>query len=133
MSDKVKPLFKHPKVYDDLLHFYKEYWGIHKHLPRAFRMTTGDSILQGLTECIKGVVLANYTDKNDADQRIFAGEKLGVVRAEIVIIRGLLTVGWNMRFISHGAFMNLTVKLDEIEKQITRWQAWFLVSKETMQ
>lgn len=86
-------------------------------------MTTGDSPLRGVTECIKGVVLANYTDKEDRDQRISAGEKLGVVRAEIVIIRGLLTVGWNMRFISHGAFMNLTVKLDEIEKQMTRWQA----------
>ncbi|WP_269429062.1 hypothetical protein [Yersinia rohdei] len=31
-----------------------------------------------------------------------------------------------MEFISHGTFMTLTTKRDEIEKQLTRWQGWFL-------
>lgn len=82
--------------------------------------------MQTITTCIKGVVTANYLDKHDVEQRSLSGESLGRVRAQLVIIRGLLTVGWDMRFISHGSFMQLTNQLDEIEKQVTRWQAWFL-------
>lgn len=101
---------------------------VHKHLPRMFRITTGDVVLQTITLCIKGVISANYLDKNDMKQREISGELLGQVRAQLVIIRGLLTVGWDMRFISHGSFMHLTNQLDEIEKQVTRWQTWFLRS-----
>ncbi|TPW51363.1 four helix bundle protein [Serratia sp. SRS-8-S-2018] len=124
----MKSIFKHPKVYDDFLRFYKAYWMVHKHLPRMFRITTGDVVLQTITLCIKGVISANYLDKNDMKQREISGELLGQVRAQLVIIRGLLTVGWDMRFISHGSFMHLTNQLDEIEKQVTRWQTWFLRS-----
>ncbi|HAV6637275.1 MULTISPECIES: four helix bundle protein [Serratia] len=122
----MKAIFKHPKVYDDLLRFYKAYWIVHKHLPRSFKITTGDVILQTITTCIKGVITANYLDKNNAEQRLLSGDSLGQVRTQLVIARGLLTVGWDMRFISHGSFMQLTSQLDGIEKQVTRWQAWFL-------
>lgn len=82
--------------------------------------------MQTITTCIKGVITANYLDKNNAEQRLLSGDSLGQVRTQLVIVRGLLTVGWDMRFISHGSFMQLTSQLDEIEKQVTRWQAWFL-------
>jgi hypothetical protein len=127
-SDEVKSIFKHPKVYDDFLRLYKAYWTVHKHLPRRFRITTGDVVLQTITTCIRDIISANYLDKNDVEQRVLSGELLGQVRAQLVVIRGLLTVGWDMRFISHGSFMHLTTQLDEIEKQATRWQAWFLKS-----
>lgn len=102
---------------------------MHKHLPKPFRMTTGEMILHDITGCIKGVILANCVDKQVVAQRELAASHLGMVRADLVVVRGLLTVGWNMTFISHGAFMTLTTKLDEIEKQITRWQCWFLSSE----
>ncbi|WP_236874206.1 four helix bundle protein [Citrobacter portucalensis] len=122
----MKVTFKQPKVYDDLLQLYRSYWNIHKHLPKPFRMTTGEMILHEISGCIKRVILANYVDKKITVQREKAAGYLESVRADLVVIRGLLTVGWNMMFISHGNFMVLTTKLDEIEKQITRWHSWFL-------
>lgn len=99
---------------------------MHKHLPRTFRITTGDVILQTITACIAEVISANHLDKHVAEQRALSGECLGRGRTQLVIIRGLLTVGWDMRFIPHGSFMHLTFQLDEIEKQVTKWQAWFM-------
>lgn len=125
----MKATFKHPKVYDDLLQLYRGYWHMHRHLPKPFRMTTGEMILHDITCCIKGVILANCVDKQVIAQRELAASHLRKVRADLVVVRGLLTVGWNMTFISHGAFMALTTKLDEIEKQITRWHGWFLSSE----
>ncbi|WP_145525968.1 hypothetical protein [Yersinia rohdei] len=63
-------------------------------------------------------------DKQESVQRRVAAGHLGSVRADLVVIRGL-TLGWNMTFISHGTFMTLTTKRDDIEKQLTRWQGWF--------
>lgn len=122
----MKSTFKQPKAYDDMLVLYKAYWDTHYHLPRAFKLTTGEGILQEITACIKGIILANHGDKNNPVQRKQAAEHLGAVRASLVVIRGMLTVGWGMKFIAHGAFMRLTTHLDGIEKQVTSWQRWFV-------
>ncbi|WP_145489993.1 hypothetical protein [Yersinia rohdei] len=53
-------------------------------------------------------------DKQESVQRRVAAGHLGSVRADLVVIRGL-TLGWNMAFISHGTFMTLTTKRDDIE------------------
>ncbi|MCS3491024.1 hypothetical protein [Enterobacter sp. SLBN-59] len=118
--------FKQPLVYDALLLLYRTYWVTHQHLPRAFRMTSGEAILQEITACIKQVILANNAEKQDATQRSQSAQHLGCARASLVVIRGLLTLGWGMAFIAHGAFMRLTALLDSAEKQITRWQGWFM-------
>lgn len=118
--------FKQPLVYDALLLLYRTYWVTHRHLPRAFRMTTGEAILQEITDCIKQVILANNADKQDAGQRSQSVQYLRYTRASLVVIRGLLTLGWGMTFIAHGAFMRLTTILDSAEKQITCWQGWFM-------
>ncbi|VEN40723.1 unnamed protein product [Callosobruchus maculatus] len=72
-----------------------------------------------------GLVLSYYdshTNYVDAGQRSQSVQHLGCTRASLVVIRGLLTLGWGMTFIAHGAFMRLTTLLDSAEKQITRWQ-----------
>lgn len=110
---------------------YRTYWGIHKHLPRPFRFTTGEAILQEITACIKGVILANNVNKHEKDQCILAGKYVERTRASLVVIRGMLTIGWGMAFIAHGSFMQVTQRLDTVEKQVTRWQQWFM-SRATM-
>ncbi|OAT38049.1 hypothetical protein M988_3787 [Hafnia paralvei ATCC 29927] len=64
-------------------------------------MTTGEAILQEITDCIKQVILANNADKQDAGQRSQSVQYLGCTRASLVVIRGLLTLGWGMTFIAH--------------------------------
>ena len=102
------------------------YWSTHKHLPRPFRMTTGEDILNEITHCIKMVILANLVDKNNSVERVTASSYLANARAALVVIRGMLTVGWSLKFIAHGVFMKLTQMLDSTEKQMTRWYQWFL-------
>lgn len=118
--------FTPPVVYDALLLLYRTYWVTHRHLPRAFRMTTGEAILQEITYCIKQVILANHADKQDTRQRSQSVQYLGCTWASLVVIRGLLTLGRGMTFITNCAFMRLTTLLDSAEKQITRWQGWFM-------
>ncbi|MBL5829434.1 hypothetical protein [Serratia fonticola] len=122
----MKSTFKQPQIYDELLLLYRTYWEVHKHLPRPFRMTTGEAILQEITGCIKGVILANNVDKNEVAQCALAVQYLGDTRASLVVIRGMLTLGWGMKLIAHGLFMRLTLLLDSAEKQVTRWQKWFM-------
>ena len=128
---KSTPIFKQPQIYDDLLLFYRTYWGTHKHLPRPFRFTTGEAILQEITACIKGVILANNVNKHEKNACLLAGKRLEETRASLVVIRGMLTVGWGMAFIAHGNFMRLTQQLDTVEKQVTRWQQWFVARSAT--
>lgn len=101
------------------------YWNIHRHLPKSFRLTTSEDILKEITHCVKCVILANNSDKKQIKKREQASDALGLVRMSLMTARGLMTLGWNMKFISHGAFINLTDLLNGIEKQATRWQAWF--------
>lgn len=122
----MKSTFKQPQIYDELLLLYRTYWEVHKHLPRPFRMTTGETILQEITTCIKGVILANHVNKNEREQCLLAGKYLGGTRASLIVIRGMLTLGWGNKMIAHGAFMRLTQLLDSAEKQVTRWQQWFM-------
>ncbi|WET16063.1 four helix bundle protein [Yersinia intermedia] len=121
----MKSTFKHPKIYADLLTLYRIYWQIHKHLPKPFRFTTGECVLSELTGCVRYVVLANAIDKRSDIGRGQGARYLHDARASLSVIRGLLTIGWGMSFISHGALMQLTELLDGIEKQATRWQQWF--------
>ncbi|VFS46145.1 four helix bundle protein [Budvicia aquatica] len=104
---------------------YRIYWHVHKHLPKPFRFTTGERVLLELTGCVRYVVLANGIDKQSDAERVKAACYLRDARASLSVIRGLLTIGWGMSFISHGALMQLTESLDGIEKQATRWQQWF--------
>ncbi|MCS3490663.1 hypothetical protein [Enterobacter sp. SLBN-59] len=89
-------------------------------------MTTGETILKDIALCIKKVILANGVEKKIYSERVTAANHLAEVRANLVVTRGLLTLGWALSFISHGAFMSLTSQMDEIEKQTTKWHAWFM-------
>lgn len=104
---------------------YRIYWHIHKHLPKPFRLTTGERVLVELTGCVRYVVLANAIDKQSDTECVKAVCYLQDARASLSVVRGLLTIGWGMSFISHGALMQLTESLDGIEKQATGWQQWF--------
>lgn len=122
----MKGTFKYPQIYDDLIQLYKYYWGIHKPLPEAFRMTTGEIILKEIASCIRNAIVANSVNKQSIPEREKAAILLMDVKASLVVIRGLLTVGWHMSFISHGAFIAITITIDEIEKQVSKWYGWFL-------
>lgn len=79
--------YKHPKLYSDLVCFYKSYWQVHSNLPRHFQAISGLLILHQLTACIEYASAANFTD------------------------------AWELSFISHNVMAHLNDQLDTLGKK----------------
>ena len=122
----MRSAYKHPKLYSDLVCLYKSYWQVHSNLPRHFQATSGLLILQQLTACIEYASAANFTDKINIANRRRAARKLTDLREALEVIRALLTVAWELRFISHHVMAHLNGRLDDLGKQATRWGQWFM-------
>lgn len=117
--------FKHPQLYSDSIRFHKAYWRAHQHLPKAFRLTTGERILHEITACLGHVAAANFAGKADMEGRRRAAGELLRLRERLEVIRALLTLAWELAFLSHHSMAALNADLDELGKQATRWGQWF--------
>lgn len=117
--------FKHPQIFADMLAFCQAYYPMHNNLPRPFRFAVGESILAETAECLRLIVLANAVNKHDAAGRTEGSEHVRRVRASVEVVRGFLLLAWKLKFISHGAMTELSMRLESISKQAARWQQWF--------
>ena len=104
---------------------YALYWPIHQGLPKGFRYTSGEQILRELTGCIRAVTRANLVDKQSPIARLAAAQMLLEARASLEVVRSLCTLAWQLRWFSHGALAMLSDRLDQLGRQLTRWQQWF--------
>jgi hypothetical protein len=125
----MRSAFKHPQIYSDIIRFHKSYWLIHQNLPKAFRQTTGEQILREVTTCLGCVASANFVNKNDVEARGHAARQLGIMRERLEVIRAFLILAWELQAVSHHGLADLNGRLDELGKQATRWQQWFLQSE----
>lgn len=116
--------FKHPQLYSDTIRFHKLYWRAHQNLPKAFRLTTGERILTEITACLGHVAAANFAGRADAEGRR-AAEELLRLRERLEVIRALLTLAWELKFLSHHTMAALNADLDGLGKQASRWGQWF--------
>ncbi|MDK9773968.1 four helix bundle protein [Vibrio sp. B181a] len=117
-------MFRHHRIYYDLQKLYKLYWGQHQHLPRAFRFTTGEQILNELTQSIRCSVQANLYGKLKTGKRK-AFEWLFELNANLDVVQSLLMLAWELKFLSHGALVLLTEQLELIQRQVVGWRKWF--------
>ena len=122
----MRSAFKHPQIYSDTIRLHKVYWRFHQHLPKAFRLTTGEQILREITTCLGCVASANFVNKADSEARRNAARQLGIMRERLEVIRACLILAWELQALSHHGLAELNGKLDELGKQATRWQQWFL-------
>lgn len=109
-----------------MITLYQCYWQTHCHLPKSFKFTTGEAILTELTSAIRFAVLSNIVERDNLKQCQSAITQLQFIRASLDVIKGLLCVGWKMKMISHGAFAKFNQTIDQIQKQTTGWQNWFM-------
>ncbi|EHJ9985786.1 four helix bundle protein [Vibrio parahaemolyticus] len=116
--------FRHHRIYYDLQKLYKLYWRQHQHLPRAFRFTTGDQILNELTQSIRCSVQANLYGKLSAGKKS-AFEWLLELNASLDVVQSLLMLAWELKFLSHGALVLLTEQLESVQRQVAGWRKWF--------
>ena len=94
-------------------------------MPKDLRVTTGEQILAEITTCLGCVAAANFVNKSDQAARIRAARELIHMRERLEVIRAFLILAWEERAISHHQLADLSVRLDELGKQATRWQQWF--------
>lgn len=117
----MKKKYRHIKVYDDVLCLYKLYMQTHQHLPKSFRFTTGEHILNEITLCLKHITKVNYMVKHNAKgvELIFYG-----LFESVEVIRAFITLGWDLAYISHNRASELSDLLETIAKQLHGWLRW---------
>jgi len=115
--------FSHPKIFYDFLVIYKKYYSIHKNLPKIFRVTMGEYIMEELSKCMKIVVMANL--KKSKEDYIKSAKLLKNLRVRIEILKSYFLIAWDMKFISHQFFADIDDRLEEISKEASSWHNWF--------
>jgi len=115
--------FSHPKIFYDLLVIYKKYYSIHKNLPKIFRVTMGEYIMEELSKCMKIIVKANL--KKSKEDYIKSTKLLKNLRVRIEILKSYFLIAWDMNFISHQFFADINDRLEEISKEASSWHNWF--------
>jgi hypothetical protein len=120
--------FKHPQIFADLLSFCQVYYPLHNNLPKPFRYTVGERILDETATCLKAIVLANTADKKTTAGCAEGASHVRTARASIEVIRGFLLLAWKLGFLSHAGLTELSTRLEGISKQAARWERWFVES-----
>lgn len=115
--------FKHPKIFADLLAFFKKCYSVHQGLPKLFRIVVSEKLLNEITECMKLVALANFK-KGDRIEILSGAQDLKELRGRIEIIKAYCLVAWEMKYYSHGFFADVNEKIEEISKQAASWEKW---------
>lgn len=117
--------FKHPQIFSDVLDLCQFYYPLHGNLPKPFRFVVGERMLMELAESMRLIVLANSVDKSTPAGRHEGAALVKRVRASVEVMRGFLLLAWKLKFVSHGAVTELSIRLEAIGKQAARWQQWF--------
>ena len=115
--------FSHPKIFHDLLIIYKKYYSIHKNLPKIFRVTMGEYIMEELSKCMKIVVMANFKKSKEDYKK--SAKLLKNLRVRIEILKSYFLIAWDMKFISHQFFADINDRLEEVSKEASSWHDWF--------
>lgn len=116
--------FSHPPLFIDFLKLYKQYYKVHQNLPKLFRVTIGERIMNECSEAMKLIVMANFNRKNKVqieDSQKFLLE----LRGKVELLKAYFLIGWEMKFISTGFYAEVNEKLETISKQAYSWSEWF--------
>ncbi len=120
--------YQHPKVFVDLLKSMKFYYTKHPHLPKLVRVTLGEDVLRGMSHCLQLIVILNYYKKVEGKR-----ERLSLylleLQGRIEVIKGLLLILWEMKFISSGFYAEMFRQMEEVSKQVSGWGRWLLEEK----
>lgn len=117
---------KHPQIFLDIVIVFEMYYRIHEGMPKSFRVTVGEKVLNRLSNTMHSVVLANNVDKKTKIGRDRALVHLSELRADIEIVSAFILLGWKLRFISNAMIAELSERLIQISQQAVKWEKWFL-------
>ncbi|MEM4326461.1 MAG: four helix bundle protein [Candidatus Pacearchaeota archaeon] len=117
--------YEGPPIVMDLVLAYKQWYGIHQHLPKLYRITISHQMLTTLSNCIEHAVIANFAKKNSMELE-FGKESLLQLRGKIELVKAYALISWEMKFISHGFYGQFSERIENISKQAAMWHNWFI-------
>jgi hypothetical protein len=72
--------FKHPQIFADTLTLFEIYYPIHNGMPKPFRYTVSEKLMDELAISMKNIILANAVDKK-TKTGLTKGSSLGAASA----------------------------------------------------
>ena len=117
---------KHPQIFLDIVIVFEMYYHIHQGMPKSFRVTVGEKVLDRLSKAMHLTVLANSGDKKTKDGRAKAISYIIKLRANVEIASAFVLLGWKLRFVSNAAIAELSERLENIIQQTLKWEKWFV-------
>jgi len=115
--------YENPKIFSDLLIFFKKCYSVHQGLPKLFRIAVSEKLLNEITEGMKLVALANFK-KNNQIELLSGADDLKELRGRIEVIKAYCLVAWEMEYYSHAFFADVNSRIEEISKQAAKWEIW---------
>ncbi|GAB4205476.1 MAG: hypothetical protein Fur0023_14300 [Bacteroidia bacterium] len=116
--------YQSPPIIMDLVLAYKQWYGIHQHLPKMYRITISTQMLQTIGECIEAAVMVNFGKKTGKELEI-GKKKILELRGKIELLKAYSLISWEMKFISHGFYAQFIERIENISKQASMWHEWF--------
>ena len=120
---------KHPQIFSDVVTIFEIYYRIHDGMPKSFKITVGEKVLDRLSNAMHSIVLANNVDKKTKEGRLQGSLYITQLRGDIEIALAFILLGWKLRFVSNGAIAELSARFENISQQAVRWEKWFLNSE----
>ena len=77
--------------------------------------------MREMTEGLKLITLANFK-KHSSEEFRESVKHVRALRAKIEVLKSYFLMAWEMKFISHGFYVLLSEKVEEISKQAAKWE-----------
>ena len=119
---------KHPQIFSDVVTIFEIYYRIHDGMPKSFKITVGEKVLDRLSNAMHLIVLANNVDKKTKVGREQGSLYLAHLRGDIEIALAFILLGWKLRFVSNAVMAELSERFENISYQALKWEKWFLSS-----
>lgn len=119
---------KHPQIFSDVVTIFEIYYRIHDGMPKSFKITVGEKVLDRLSNAMHSIVLANNVDKKTKEGREQGSLYLAHLRGDIEIALAFILLGWKLRFVSNAVMAELSERFENISYQALKWEKWFLSS-----
>lgn len=119
---------KHPQIFSDVVTIFEMYYRIHEGMPKSFKITVGEKVLDRLSNAMHLIVLANNVDKKTKVGREQGSLYLAHLRGDIEIALAFILLGWKLRFVSNAVMAELSERFENISYQALKWEKWFLSS-----
>ena len=86
------------------------------HIPKAARYTSGARIENKFLDLLEETYTAYFIEKDKKS------EKISQCIFTLDILKFLISVSWDAKFISHKHYEDIAVKLDEVGKMFWGWK-----------